>query len=72
MRYDTPALPPMSAVAVESIAIQNHAPVAITARFRCDGRAHCSQMSSCEEAKFFLRNCPNVKMDGDHDGVPCE
>ena len=40
--------------------------------FRCDGRTHCSQMTSCEEATFFLRNCPGVKMDGDHDGVPCE
>lgn len=39
---------------------------------RCDGRLHCSQMTSCEEATFFLNNCPGVKMDGDHDGVPCE
>ncbi|MFT4101584.1 MAG: excalibur calcium-binding domain-containing protein [Burkholderiaceae bacterium] len=29
-------------------------------------------MRSCEEATYFLRNCPNTKMDGDHDGVPCE
>ena len=28
-------------------------------------------MTSCEEATFFLRNCPGVKMDGDRDGVPC-
>ncbi|QCB46287.1 excalibur calcium-binding domain-containing protein [Hydrogenophaga sp. PAMC20947] len=40
--------------------------------FQCDGRQHCSQMSSCEEAKFFLQNCPDPKMDGDGDGVPCE
>lgn len=40
--------------------------------YRCDGRQHCSQMGSFEEAQFFLANCPNVKMDGDHDGVPCE
>jgi cold shock CspA family protein len=40
--------------------------------FRCDGRTHCSQMTSCAEAKFFLRNCPGVKMDGDNDGIPCE
>ncbi|RQO59823.1 calcium-binding protein [Paucibacter sp. KBW04] len=39
---------------------------------RCDGRTHCSQMSSCEEAKFFLANCPGVEMDGDGDGKPCE
>ena len=40
--------------------------------FSCDGRQHCSQMTSCEEANFFLKNCPNTKMDGDHDGKPCE
>jgi cold shock CspA family protein len=40
--------------------------------FLCDGRTHCSQMTSCAEATFFLRNCPNVRLDGDHDGVPCE
>lgn len=43
-----------------------------TANFTCDGRTHCSQMRSCSEAKFFLKNCPGVKMDGNHDGVPCE
>jgi len=40
--------------------------------FRCDGRTHCSQMASCAEATYFLRNCPGVKMDGNNDGVPCE
>jgi len=40
--------------------------------FRCDGRVYCSQMTSCAEAKYFLSNCPGVKMDGDRDGVPCE
>ncbi|WP_082793407.1 cold shock domain-containing protein [Ramlibacter tataouinensis] len=40
--------------------------------FRCDGRTHCSQMTSCAEAKFFLANCPGTKMDGNNDGVPCE
>jgi cold shock CspA family protein len=41
-------------------------------RFQCDGRVHCSQMRSCEEAEFFLRHCPDTKMDGDGDGLPCE
>ncbi|HMZ10144.1 excalibur calcium-binding domain-containing protein [Plasticicumulans sp.] len=44
----------------------------LSASFRCDGRTHCSQMTSCAEATFFLRNCPGVKMDGNNDGVPCE
>lgn len=44
--------------------------------FTCDGRQYCSQMTSCEEAIYFLENCPNVKMDGERngkgDGIPCE
>jgi len=40
--------------------------------YKCDGREHCSQMNSRDEAKFFIRNCPNTKMDGDNDGIPCE
>jgi len=43
-----------------------------TSRYKCDGRTYCSQMKSCGEATFFLNNCPNVKMDGNHDGIPCE
>lgn len=43
-----------------------------TARFVCDGRQYCSQMRSRAEAEYFLRNCPNTKMDGDRDGIPCE
>lgn len=40
--------------------------------WRCDGRTQCAQMRSCEEATWFLQNCPGVKMDGNRDGVPCE
>lgn len=40
--------------------------------FSCDGRQHCSQMRSCAEAKYFIAHCPDTKMDGDHDGLPCE
>ncbi|CAK8724127.1 Excalibur calcium-binding domain-containing protein [Candidatus Electrothrix aarhusensis] len=41
-------------------------------RFSCQGKKHCSEMRSCAEAKFYIRNCPGTKMDGDHDGIPCE
>lgn len=52
---------------------QTMTPVTATvSSFRCDGRKHCSQMTSCSEAKYFLNNCPGVKMDGDKDGIPCE
>jgi len=44
----------------------------VSSQFSCDGRQHCSQMTSREEAEFFIRNCPDTKMDGDRDGIPCE
>jgi hypothetical protein len=43
-----------------------------TSARRCDGRQYCSQMTSCDEATWFLQNCPGMKMDGEGDGVPCE
>ena len=47
-------------------------PVADDQVFSCDGRIYCSEMTSCAEAKYFLKHCPGTKMDGDGDGVPCE
>ena len=63
--------------AAQSLAPPTSAPSAtsqplVSSLLRCDGRQHCSQMTSCSEAKFFLQNCPGVKVDGDDDGVPCE
>ncbi|HCU53243.1 MAG TPA: DNA-binding protein [Gammaproteobacteria bacterium] len=60
-----------------SIAAGNHGrtapePSLNSGLFRCDGRIYCSQMTSCDEAKYFLKNCPGTKMDGNRDGVPCE
>ncbi len=40
--------------------------------YQCDGRTHCSQMTSCDEATFFINHCPSTEMDGDTDGIPCE
>ena len=40
--------------------------------FKCDGRQHCSQMNSREEAEWFSQTCPDTKMDGDKDGDVCE
>lgn len=47
-------------------------PNSSSASYFCDGRTRCSQMTSCDEAMFFIRNCPSTQMDGDSDGVPCE
>ena len=40
--------------------------------YQCEGKVYCSEMTSCEEAEFYQRNCPGTKMDGDGDGIPCE
>jgi micrococcal nuclease len=47
-------------------------PASSSTRFACGGRTHCRHMRSCDEAKYFLKNCPNMKIDGDRDGIPCE
>lgn len=39
---------------------------------QCTGKQYCSQMGSCAEARFYLKHCPDTKMDGDGDGEPCE
>jgi len=53
-------------------------PVAVTstparqAKYSCSGKVYCTEMTSCEEAMFYQKNCPGTKMDGDADGIPCE
>jgi endonuclease YncB( thermonuclease family) len=65
----TPAVAPKPVAAAAPVV----APKAVAATsYRCDGRQYCSQMRSCGEATWFLKNCPGVKMDGNNDGVPCE
>ena len=44
----------------------------LTKKYTCRGKTRCAQMTSCAEAKFYIRNCPGTKMDGDGDGIPCE
>jgi predicted negative regulator of RcsB-dependent stress response len=40
--------------------------------FVCDGRTRCGEMKSCDEARYFVKHCPGIEMDGDDDGKPCE
>ena len=63
---------PRSEKVSASIDKQNGVQHQQSSQFKCDGRTHCSQMSSYEEAVFFIRNCPGTEMDGNRDGVPCE
>jgi micrococcal nuclease len=50
------------------------APVALTqvADASCGKKLHCSEMSSCAEAKFYLTQCGVKSLDGNGDGTPCE
>ena len=38
----------------------------------CGKKRRCSQMTSCEEAKFYLNVCKIKSLDRKHDGVPCK
>ncbi len=38
----------------------------------CGAKQYCTQMTSCEEAQFYFRECGLSRLDGDSDGVPCE
>ena len=42
------------------------------AKFTCEGKQKCAQMSSCDEAYFYLQQCGLGKLDRDKDGIPCE
>jgi endonuclease YncB( thermonuclease family) len=38
----------------------------------CGNKRTCREMSSCDEAKFYLSQCGLSRLDGDGDGTPCE
>ncbi|MEQ1638563.1 MAG: thermonuclease family protein [Methylococcales bacterium] len=38
----------------------------------CQGKRYCTQMLSCDEAKYYLNGCGLNSLDKDGDGVPCE
>ena len=42
------------------------------ASFACGRKTYCREMTSCAEARFYLRRCGLTTIDGDNDGVPCE
>jgi endonuclease YncB( thermonuclease family) len=42
------------------------------ASLRCGAKRYCREMTSCAEARFHLEQCGLTRLDGDHDGVPCE
>lgn len=44
----------------------------IEGKFRCGDKRSCKEMFSCDEAKFYLKNCGLSIIDNDNDGIPCE
>ncbi len=38
----------------------------------CGTKRFCRQMTSCSDAKFHHQQCGLSRLDGDHDGIPCE
>jgi endonuclease YncB( thermonuclease family) len=38
----------------------------------CGRLDRCTQMQSCEEARFYFEQCGVRRLDGDRDGIPCE
>ncbi|WP_320249091.1 thermonuclease family protein [Mesorhizobium vachelliae] len=47
--------------------------VAQSGGLSCEPRRYCSQISSCEDAQWYLHNCSwGRKLDRDGDGVACE
>jgi hypothetical protein len=64
---------PTSAAAPVPTAPAVSAPKAATSGdFTCAGKRRCGEITSCEEAKFYLTQCGVKTLDGNHDGVPCE
>jgi hypothetical protein len=69
---DTPAASSHRTAPREPSPVSAYKPQKTAQTFTCDGRQHCSQMRSRAEAEYSNRYCPNTKMDGDRDGIPCE
>lgn len=40
--------------------------------YTCGAKKYCKDMSTCEEAKYYLNVCGLNRLDGDSDGTPCE
>ncbi|MFC3533611.1 thermonuclease family protein [Vogesella facilis] len=59
-----PALPDAPAT------VPGAAPAA--ANWSCGSKQRCSQMQSCDEARYYLQVCGVARLDANKDGEPCE
>ena len=68
----TEQIPPWEWRRGERTATSNDETKENSAEFECGTKRYCKEMSSCEEAMYYLENCGLSRLDGDGDGVPCE
>jgi hypothetical protein len=48
-------------------------PVLLAQAYSCSPRRTCGEIGSCDEAHWYLGNCPwGGRLDRDNDGIPCE
>lgn len=40
--------------------------------YTCGAKTYCTQMATCEEARYYLNSCGLTRLDADSDGIPCE
>lgn len=40
--------------------------------YTCGSKTKCGEMSTCDEARYYLDTCGVSRLDGDDDGTPCE
>lgn len=52
--------------------VKEEKPKSSAKKFTCGTKTKCSEMTSCEEAMFYLNECGLTRLDGDKDGTPCE
>ena len=64
-----PQSPPVRTVMVLQ---PRQSPVAGLRDSACGTKRLCREMSSCEEARFYLTQCGVTSLDGNGDGEPCE
>lgn len=67
--------PKKSGLHEATVESSNPLPLSLTQQdhtFQCSGKSKCHEMTSCDEAIYYLKNCPGTLMDGDGDGLPCE
>lgn len=47
-------------------------PTSTSVNSSCGSKRYCKEMTSCEEARFYLTQCSLSHLDKDGDGIPCE